>query len=142
MNIDSSFILIKLLVDFGLVVLIWMVQLIIYPGFLYLERQLLLEWHEKYTRAITYIVAPLMCVQLLLASYAVFWVLMDAYNIAYFALVLLTWLLTMVLFVPVHNRISYNTYTEADLQKLVSRNWWRVLVWVIILVLEILKLKN
>ena len=44
-----------LLVDAGLVVLIWMVQLIIYPSFLHYDNNLV-EWHHKYTSRIALIV--------------------------------------------------------------------------------------
>ncbi|MFT7429007.1 MAG: hypothetical protein ACI9IZ_001504, partial [Nonlabens sp.] len=38
--------LLQLLVDFGLVVLIWIVQLIIYPSFLYYGSKTLNKWHK------------------------------------------------------------------------------------------------
>ncbi|TVZ51279.1 hypothetical protein [Dokdonia sp. Hel_I_53] len=135
----ESITVVKLLVDFGLVILILMVQLIVYPSFLYLERGRLLDWHIKYTRAITVIVAPLMCLQLFIALYIAFWIHTTSYTLLNLALVLITWILTMLLFVPIHKRINTNTFTEIDLQKLVSRNWWRVLVWVIIFVMSILR---
>ena len=56
----------RLLFDFGLVVLIWLVQLIIYPGFKFQERQNLLSWHKKYSKRISVIVIPLMLAQLLI----------------------------------------------------------------------------
>ena len=52
------------LADFGLLVLIWMVQLVVYPGFKYYQRERLLEWHARYTSRISYIVGPLMLGQL------------------------------------------------------------------------------
>jgi hypothetical protein len=39
------------LLSFGLVVLIWLVQLIIYPSFGEIERGRFLLWHAGYTRA-------------------------------------------------------------------------------------------
>jgi len=39
--------LIRLLFDFGLLVLIWLVQLVIYPSFLYYEQDNLKRWHEN-----------------------------------------------------------------------------------------------
>ena len=48
------------LVDFGLFILIWLTQLVIYPSFTYFREQDLTRWHRKYTRAISYIVMPLM----------------------------------------------------------------------------------
>ena len=65
----NFFDLLQLLVDFGLVVLIWIVQLIIYPSFLYYNSNTLSKWHKTYTGRITTIVAPLMIAQIAIAAY-------------------------------------------------------------------------
>ncbi len=57
--------LIRLICDTGLFVLIWMVQLIIYPSFIFYEPKDLYKWHSKYTKRIAFIVIPLMLGQLL-----------------------------------------------------------------------------
>ena len=62
----------QLIVDFGLLVLIWIVQLIIYPSFLYYKSKNLMVWHQKYTERIAVIVLPLMLMQLAIAIYLVF----------------------------------------------------------------------
>ena len=64
--------LIRLLFDFGLLVLIWLVQLVIYPSFLYYEQDNLKRWHEKYTQKITYVVLPLMMGQLIITTIHLF----------------------------------------------------------------------
>ena len=56
--------IIRLLVDFGLLVLIWIIQLIIYPSFLFYRAKELITWHKMYTKAIALIVIPLMLGQL------------------------------------------------------------------------------
>lgn len=60
MNID----LVRLLLDFGLVVLIWIVQLVIYPSLCYYQDKDLAKWHKIYTQRIGVIVGPLMIAQL------------------------------------------------------------------------------
>ena len=50
----------RLLIDFGFVVLIWAVQLVIYPSFGFYAKANLFEWHKSYTARVTYIVLPLM----------------------------------------------------------------------------------
>ena len=54
----------RLLLDFGLCILIWMVQLIVYPSFLFFSDNNLFTWHKTYTKAIALIVMPLMLGQL------------------------------------------------------------------------------
>ena len=56
---------ISFLVDAGLAILIWMVQLIIYPSFLYYSEENLYAWHQKYTSKIAVIVVSLMLFQLI-----------------------------------------------------------------------------
>ena len=53
----------KFCVDFGLLVLILMVQVIVYPSFLHFSKTNLIKWHQSYTPKITTIVAPLMIAQ-------------------------------------------------------------------------------
>ncbi len=117
-----------MLLDFGLVVLIWMVQLIVYPGFKYYSKAELIKWHNTYSWRITLIVLPLMGGQLLLALYQVFTKPTLA-SIIYLSVVVLVWLLTFLYFVPAHKKISSGQHTPATLQALVSWNWWRTLLW-------------
>lgn len=62
----------RLLLDFGLCILIWVVQLIVYPSFAFYNNTQLLKWHKTYTKAIALIVIPLMLGQLGIAIYQVF----------------------------------------------------------------------
>jgi hypothetical protein len=59
------------LIDFGLVVLLWLVQWIIYPSFLQVAPERLVDWHANYTQRMGYIVAPMMFGQLGLSVLAV-----------------------------------------------------------------------
>lgn len=93
----------QLLIDFGLVVLIFLVQLCIYPAFKYFEEENLHTWHRVYTPNITYVVFPLMLGQLAFSLYFVFMGL-NAISITHFVLVILTWLSTFVFFRPTSSK--------------------------------------
>ena len=41
MTIDIA----RVIIDFGAVVLIWMVQLVVYPSFTYFQKKELMDWH-------------------------------------------------------------------------------------------------
>lgn len=120
--------LIQLLIDFGLVVLILMVQFTIYPSFLYFERDDLHRWHHKYTGQIALVVAPLMIIQLILALFFMFENMYYA-TVVTAILTIAAWVSTFVHFVPIHGRITDNTHGEEDLVTLVQRNWLRVVIW-------------
>jgi hypothetical protein len=119
---------IRLLFDFGLVVLIWLVQLVIYPSFRYYAKEDLLSWHERYTSQVTYVVFPLMTGQLLVAGMQI-WQEINIYTLASACLITLLWLSTFLQFVPLHNRISADLFHETDLNKLVRLNWMRTVLW-------------
>lgn len=130
--------ILRLAIDFGLVVLIWMVQLLIYPGFKYFGSKGLGSWHRIYTRNITFIVAPMMIAQLIIMSY--FWIhypAMLAPNILYTILVSLTWITTMLFFIPMHASIDKNPTDLKLLNKLTNWNWMRVFLWNTILTLDL-----
>lgn len=131
----------RLLFDFGLVVLIWMVQLIIYPSFQFYPNSNLLEWHLMYTKSISLIVIPLMLGQLIIVAYQ-FLKIRNSYTIISYCGVLLVWLLTFLIFVPMHNEIGTGLISETLLQKLVEYNWFRTIIWTLLFLFNILSFKH
>jgi hypothetical protein len=119
------------LIDFGLVILIWLVQLVVYPSFKYYASSDLLQWHRAYTRGITVVVLPLMLAQLLLHG----WRVHDAPSLPHVCLLLLvvsTWLTTFTIFVPLHNNIVAGQALSTTLARLVRYNWMRTVLWSVI----------
>lgn len=123
--------ILRILFDVGLLVLIWMVQLIVYPSFLYYTHEQLVVWHARYVKQISVIVIPLMFGQTLVSGFQLYQE-PSAYTIGSGILVLITWILTFYLFVPRHNAISNSTYTNKTLVELVSLNWFRTVFWTLI----------
>ena len=135
MNID----ILKLLFDFGLFVLIWLVQLVVYPSFSYYQKKDLLQWHKKYTLRISYIVIPLMLGQLILSviqNIRMFTIL----NVLSLSLILIICLSTFLQFVPLHHKISSNNFNYKTLKGLVQRNWFRTILWTLVCVLDCIHL--
>lgn len=124
------------IVNFGLVVLTWMVQLIVYPGFLYYSTEDLAKWHQAYTPAISVIVIPLMFSQLFISGYLVFNKI-SFLNIAIMALVILVWVITFVWAVPAHNNIASGVEPQQQAANLVKIHWYRTIVWSAIFILGI-----
>jgi len=131
-----SLFLLRLLLDFGLVVLIWIIQLVVYPSFNYYGREQLLEWHEKYTTRITFVVMPLMLGQLVVAGIQL-WISPSWYTIGSMGIIVLLWLSTFLQFVPLHGRISDGDFTEATLVELVRKNWVRTFLWTLLFLLGV-----
>ena len=126
-----------MLIDFGLVVLIWIVQLIIYPGLLYYSEEDLSKWHDKYTSIISAIVIPAMILQLGYHSY----LLIVNPNIIYglnFGTVIAIWAVTFFFAIPLHGNIAQKKYIEASIHKLIKINWYRTILWSQIFIIDLL----
>ncbi len=134
MNID----IIRLLFDFGLFVLIWLVQLVIYPSFCEFAKEDLERWHKKYTRRMTIIVLPLMLGQL---SLAIIQVINDHSWYIVFGLIMicLAWVSTFFQFIPTHNKISFGNADKTVLNMMIRKNWLRTILWTVIFLLSFYK---
>jgi fatty acid desaturase len=131
--------LLQLLVDVGLVVLIWIVQLIIYPSFLYYDSDSLSKWHKVYTGRITIIVAPLMIAQIAIAAYLL--LIKGTFSIPEIAALIfiaVNWLITMFIFIPLHEHIDTIPDDRKVQRRLVHLNWWRVLLFCMIFLIHLI----
>ena len=121
----------RIAIDFGLVVLIWLVQLIIYPSFRYMSAEQLAIWHPNYSNLITLFVGPLMLAQVGVIG----WELLNRFSwlaAASAVLVGLMWASTAFQAVPIHNAIATGDASPETLARLVSINWVRTVGWTVI----------
>jgi DMSO reductase anchor subunit len=106
---------------------IWVIQLVHYPSFQYVESSVYTKFQKFHMRSITYIVMPLMIGELLTA----FLLLAYQTSMLYFlnlAGVVLIWLSTAVLSVPCHAKLE-KAYSFEQAHKLVKTNWPRTILW-------------
>ena len=125
----------RLLLDFGLCILIWMVQLIVYPSFAFYNNTQLLKWHKTYTKAIALIVIPLMLGQLGIVIYQVF-LAQNTFTLISIVLVVLLWGITLLKFAPMHQQISKGNTQIHLLKTLVQMNWIRTIIWTLLFLLS------
>lgn len=124
-------------IDFGLVVLIWMTQLIVYPGFLYYSEKDLIQWHQRYTPSITLIVGPLMLAQVGLHIWAMMAV-NSTLQIIQVVLIGVIWGLTFFKAVPFHGKIQEGEEVQKNAKALVKWNWPRTMIWTAVFALNFL----
>jgi hypothetical protein len=129
-------IFIEILLNFGLLVLIWMIQLIVYPSFLYYNTKSLVIWHKLYTSRFSFIVIPLMLSQLFISFYQLIAVT-NLYTVISFVTILLIWASTFLQFVPIHFNISKGIVDEKVLISLVKKNWIRTILWTFLFIYSI-----
>lgn len=137
MEFSQIILQLSLLVDTGLVVLIWMVQLVIYPSFTYYRPKDLIDWHQKYTNRIAVVVIPLMLSQLVLAMVSIFYQ-PDSASILTLIVVLFLWIFTFLSFAPLHFKISEGNTNFKILELLIQRNWIRTFVWSALLIFHLI----
>lgn len=128
---------IRLLIDAGFLVLIWAVQLVIYPSFSFYEKTNLLIWHRSYTKRVTVIVLPLMFGQFILGIIHL-WQLQDWYTTISIVIIIFLWLLTFLVFVPLHQSIDNNKPVVNVCKKLVNYNWIRTFLWSCLFIISFL----
>jgi hypothetical protein len=121
----------KLIIDFGLVVLVWVVQFAIYPGFRYFKKSDLQLWHPIYSRQISWVVAPLMLAQLGIAFYMLT-VVQSWFVIGNLILVAATWIITFFWAVPLHKHIENHYDFDDQIDQLITMNLIRAWIWTII----------
>lgn len=130
----------NLIFDSATFVLIWAVQLAIYPGLTYYGYTELKVWHRSYTKRITLVVLPLMIGQL---GFSIGSVISENsfLSISKLGLIVIIWIMTFSIFVPLHHRIDDADEAEnrSITSKLVKKNWWRTLLWSLVFILSAYK---
>ncbi len=119
---------INLITSWILVGLIWVIQSVHYPTFAFIDTANFQAFHQHHTSAITFIVMPLMLVELGLGIYLA--KQQPSIYLAPIILVALIWLSTFLLQVPIHNALGQGKDSFL-IQKLVNTNWIRTILWTI-----------
>ncbi|MCY2959098.1 MAG: hypothetical protein NTY35_02950 [Planctomycetota bacterium] len=111
--------------------LIWMVQIVHYPLMAWVGRDSFSAWHDRHLRRMTWVVGPLMLAEVASAlwllerppAHAAPWVLWTG-----IALVVVVWVSTATLQVPMHRRLERG-WDERAHRFLVRSNWVRTVAW-------------
>jgi len=120
--------LLRLMFDTAALVLIWLVQLVIYPSFQYYQREDFRAWHRVYTRRVTYVVLPIMLGQL--AVYGYLLLTARSYDVLFnTGLILAAWAITFFRAVPLHADLDIEEDHLSLSTQLSTVNWWRTMVW-------------
>lgn len=127
----------QIVIDFGLLVLIWMVQLVVYPSFLFFDPPGLRRWHAKYTVMITIIVLPLMFGQVVFHAVGI-WEAISTPQVIQVVLIVGAWGVTFFRAVPLHRRIDLGQNTSETIKSLIRWNWSRTILWSLVFLIHFL----
>ena len=119
-------VIVQIIIDSGLLILIWLVQLIIYPSLCYTEDKEFICWHKRYSYMISLIVIPLMLTQA--GIELVYFLQQDARWHRIF-LISLIWVFTFSFSAPCHGQLHCDGKNSLTINRLVSTNWLRTVLW-------------
>lgn len=114
--------------DSGMVILIWMVQLIIYPSFRHIGAERFVAWHKRYVNTIGCMVIPLMLVQLAVIGLQLI-DSADPFVLLSLLAVLCAWLVTFTVSAPCHRKLQTIGKDEVTISRVISTNWLRTIAW-------------
>ncbi|MEM1009261.1 MAG: hypothetical protein AAGJ35_09670 [Myxococcota bacterium] len=125
---------VELCVNWAMVGVIWMVQIVHYPLFAKVGRETFPSYQESHMRRISFVVIPLMLTELACSLWSLVLALMRGRlfwaPLVGSALLLWIWLSTFVRAVPLHQQLAVE-FSEALHHKLVAVNWTRTVLWTI-----------
>lgn len=125
----------RLFFDTGMFILIWLVQLIIYPSFLFYSKENFLKWHKSYTKALMLIVGPLLAGQGLTVAYQ-FFTTYSFYSFISSILITSAVVYTFIHFIPLHAELERN-HSFKTIKKLINNNWYRTFIWTLVVIIDV-----
>ena len=114
---------------------IWVIQIVHYPSFHFIEKELYTAFQKFHMNKISIIVMPIMLAELITGIM----LFLDKsskspFLIVSFVILILIWLITGVFFAKAHNELIAG-YQELVVNQLVAMNWIRTLLWTLRLLL-------
>lgn len=113
---------------FAMLGLIWIVQLVQYPGFRRVPPEAFARYHHHHCAAISWIVGPLMLGEAVAA--VILWrdPAGGPLQTAIMCCLAVAWLSTGLLQIPLHRRLARG-WDEPAIRRLVNTNWLRTAAW-------------
>ena len=114
---------------------IWVIQLVHYPSFHFIELKQYTDFQRFHMSRISYVVIPAMLTELFtLILIIISMDQIDTLVLASAILLIFIWLMTAVFFSGVHQKLTLG-YDQTVVDKLVKLNWGRTLLWTLRLLL-------
>lgn len=118
-----------------MVAIIWIVQILHYPTFLFIDKERYTEFQQFHMNKISYIIVPLMLVELISGLSILFTI--ENIQFSFYvslSLLILIWLITGLFFTKFHSELS-KKFSHNTILRLIRLNWIRTVFWTIRLAL-------
>ena len=130
--------LLRCLVDCGLLILIWLVQLVIYPSLTYITSEQMDRWHPVYTRKVTIVVMPLMLGNMMIYMISLYNTTNSISLWLNAILIIAVWLVTFLRAVPLHEQMHTTDDCTLIAHKLVACNKYRTALWTVVFIITMI----
>jgi len=107
--------------------IIWVIQLLHYPSFHFINEKKYVEFQYFHMRRISFIVIPAMLIELASASLLAYF-FRSSLTIILLALLLGIWGITFIFFTNMHQKLTTG-YDQTTVDTLVKINWSRTALW-------------
>ena len=108
---------------------IWVIQLVHYPSFYFVNKKDYEQFQDFHMKRITYIVMPTMLIELLTGVYLILSGLGEKITFVISMILLgLIWLQTVIFFSRIHQKLTLG-YQKSLVDSLVKINWARTIMW-------------
>ena len=108
--------------------LIWLVQLVHYPAFSYVEEEVFTQFESFHTQRISYIVMPAMIAELGTGIFIISTEAIPFYFLISFCVLILIWCSTFFFSIPCHHQLS-SKKNDQIIRRLTLTNWPRTIGW-------------
>ena len=115
--------------------IIWVIQLLHYPTFHFIEESDYVEFQHFHMQRISFIVVPVMIIELL-SGFMLVYYFRSNLLILCLIILLVIWLITFVFFTKLHQSLL-GGYDKIIVDKLVQINWSRTVLWSLRLIILI-----
>ena len=113
--------------------IIWVIQVVHYPSFYFIERDEYVSFQKFHMDKISYIVVPVMLIESI-SGFILIYNELNTVLLISMILLFFIWVLTGIFFVPIHQKLT-SGYQEELVEKLVKINWFRTIFWTLRLLL-------
>jgi hypothetical protein len=133
--------IIRNIFDVGIVIVVWLAQVIMYPSLAHIEESVFVSWHRRYANRIAFFVIPLLCGQAIIVAMQIF---MGGGILPIISglIIVLCWTSTFGLSVPCHAKLQRSGKDLKVIERLVWTNLIRTLLWTFVFGLGLLQTFN
>ena len=118
-----------------LVGIIWVIQLVHYPSFHFIRKDIYVSFQKLHTDKIAIIVAPVMLIELITGILLIYMETnINIVLIVSLVILLAIWILTAIYFYKAHQNLM-SGYNKEIINQLIKLNWIRTVLWTFRLIL-------